>query len=65
MQSINKYRPLGILQDIQKEINKLFGHKNLLSNDDFSSTIINQWAPSVDIKEEPDQLIMNVDLPGV
>jgi HSP20 family protein len=39
----------------------LFDHRNR----DDSSVVTSQWAPPVDIREEPDRFVLRADIPGV
>ncbi len=51
---------------LQDEINHVFD-RFFQSGDeqDESSVVTSQWAPLVDIKEEPEQFVIYADLPGI
>lgn len=57
------YDPFKTMSRLQDEINTLF------RSSDFSPTQqldnVNQWVPSVDLKEEKKQFVIKADIPGV
>ncbi len=59
-----RYRnqPGAILRELQKE---LFPFAQLLSEEAQPTFALEQWAPSVDIKEEEKEFVVYADIPGV
>ncbi len=57
--TIQKYKSLSLLDQLQQEVSALFSEP-VLSN--FSTE---EWAPAVDIKDEDDKFVIHADLPGV
>ncbi|MGZ4975724.1 MAG: Hsp20/alpha crystallin family protein [Methylobacter sp.] len=58
--AIIRYEPWGLLNQLQREL--------ALSKDDKAgegSVATAEWAPAVDIKEEPDKFVIHADIPGV
>ncbi|GAB1595956.1 Hsp20/alpha crystallin family protein [Lysobacter claricitrinus] len=65
--SLNQYpqqRPGPQLQDEFKQLFERFFNLNETGNDE-SSVVTSQWAPRVDIVEEPNRFVICADLPGV
>ncbi|MDH5357067.1 MAG: Hsp20/alpha crystallin family protein [Gammaproteobacteria bacterium] len=58
--AIQKYRPFGLLDELQREMSSLF---NAPSTETSFST--EDWAPAVDIKETDNEFVIHADLPGV
>ena len=58
--AIQKYRPFGLLGELQHEMASLFNPLSVETN--FSSE---DWAPAVDIKETDNDFVIHADLPGV
>ena len=61
--NLMRYEPFNLLNQLQREVNRLldvgrFGFEE-------TSPLMTEWAPAVDIKEEPNQFIIHADLPGV
>ena len=51
---------------LQDEIKQVFDRFFQAGDDqDESSVVTSQWAPLVDIKEEPEQFVIYADLPGI
>jgi len=59
-----RYEPWGLLNDIQREVNRLFENRPG-EEGDTSSVVTSHWAPAVDIKEEKDRFVIYADLPGI
>ena len=58
--AITRYEPWSLLNQLQREL--------LSSQDEQTgegSVATAEWAPAVDIKEEPDKFIIIADIPGV
>lgn len=58
--AITRYEPWGLLTQLQKELEQMRGD---VGREGSSATA--EWAPAVDIKEEPDKFVLHADLPGV
>lgn len=78
MKTLTSYRerPLAIWQDLQNEMNRLFGRGlgQEIEFDTFGSPLAfeelqqlgrHTWAPRVDIREEANQYVVLADVPGV
>ena len=58
--AIQRYRPLSLLDELQREMSSLFHTPAVESS--FSSE---EWSPAVDISEDEDKFMIHADLPGV
>jgi HSP20 family protein len=58
--AIQKYRPLNLLDELQREMGSFFHTPTVESS--FSSE---EWSPAVDISEDDDKFTIHADLPGV
>jgi len=54
--AITRYEPWGLLNQLQRELER--GNAE-------GSTATAEWAPAVDIKEEPERFLIHADIPGV
>ena len=61
--ALMRYEPFNLLNQLQREVNRLLDTGRL--GDEESGNILADWAPAVDIKEEPNQFVIHADLPGV
>lgn len=62
-QHISRYRWGGNYpREFQRMIDQFFGD---LQDNDQSSVVTSEWAPRVDIREEPKQFVIEADIPGV
>lgn len=61
--ALMRYEPLNLLNQLQREVNRLFETSRL--GDEEMGNMLADWAPAVDIKEEPAQFVIHADLPGV
>ena len=61
--ALMRYEPLNLLNQLQREMNRLFESSRL--GDEETGHLLADWAPAVDIKEEPNQFVIHADLPGV
>ena len=62
--AIVRYDPWSVMNQLQDEMNKLF--TRLTPADEESGNVVtSDWAPAVDIKEEPDRFVLFADIPGV
>jgi HSP20 family protein len=61
-----RQEPWSMLRNFQQEMNRLMPDwANATVDNDDSSIVTGHWVPAVDIKEEPNQFLIHVDLPGV
>ena len=61
--ALTSYQPLTILNQIQREMNRLFEARQ--SDNERLSSATCDWVPPVDIKEESNRFVMFADIPGV
>jgi HSP20 family protein len=63
--TITRYTPWalqnGVHDDFKSLLSKFFGD----ADTDQSNVVTSQWAPRVDIKEEPNRFVILADIPGV
>src|SRR2546423_13804262 len=62
--SITRYDPFRELRLLQDEVNRLFS-SNLSRSFDDDGIARGAWAPSVDIFENKDQIVLEAELPGM
>ena len=62
--SIVRYDPFRDLRTLQEEVNRLFS-TNLTRAFDDEGIARGAWAPSVDIYENKDQIVLEAELPGM
>ncbi len=60
--NVVKYDPFRELRGLQDEMTRLFAGQAPVNRDEFTS---GSWAPSVDIFEDKDRLILEAELPGM
>jgi len=60
-----RYEPWGTLNQLHKEIDRLFEGNFPRMGDDSQGVAASDWVPAVDVKEEQDKFIIHADLPGV
>lgn len=58
--AIQRYRPLSLLDELQREMSSLFNAPAVESS--FNSE---EWSPAVDISEDQEKFTIHADLPGV
>ena len=64
--AVVRYDPWILLNQVQKEMNKLFDTRfGELQTGDSSSVVTSSWIPTVDIKEEEKRFVLYADLPGI
>ncbi len=64
--NIIRQEPWSMLRNFQQEMNRLMQDWPQAAVDtDDSSVVTGHWVPAVDIKEEANQFLIHVDLPGV
>ncbi len=62
--SIVRYDPFRDLRTLQEEVNRLFSTNMTRAFDD-EGIARGAWAPSVDIYENKDQIVLEAELPGM
>ena len=64
--NIVRQEPWSMLRQFQQEMNRLMHDwPQASAESDDSSVVTGHWVPAVDIKEEANQFLIHVDLPGV
>jgi len=58
--AITRYEPWSLLNQLHRELDRAREGGN-----GEGSAATAEWAPAVDIKEEPDKFVLQADLPGV
>jgi HSP20 family protein len=61
--TLMRYEPFNLLNQLQREVNRLLDSGRL--GEDETGQLLADWAPAVDIKEEPNRFVIHADLPGV
>ncbi len=61
--TLMRYEPFNLLSQFQREVNRLLDTSRF--GDEETGHSLADWAPAVDIKEEPSQFVIHADLPGV
>lgn len=59
MALMTAYRPLGLVGELQRELNRMFEPR------DDASVVTSDWVPAVDVREEAERFLIRADLPGV
>lgn len=62
---MTRYDPFSALRSLRQDMERLFQEAGWPQNGDTSQVATAQWAPAVDIKEEPDRFVIYADIPGV
>lgn len=63
---VNRYSPFDLMGQIQNDLSRVLESRLGPARDNDNSRVVTaHWAPSVDIKEEPERFLLLVDLPGV
>ncbi|HXH02856.1 MAG TPA: Hsp20/alpha crystallin family protein [Candidatus Competibacteraceae bacterium] len=63
---LTRYDPWARLNQLQKELDRLFDMRTgFFGGEDSSSVATVDWAPAVDIKEEASRFVVLADIPGV
>ena len=60
-----RYRPWGVNNELQSEIRSVFDRFFNDGETDQSNVVTSEWAPRVDIREEPERFLIEADIPGV
>ena len=63
--TIVRYDPFRDLRTLQEEVNRLFSTNLTRAFDDDQGIGRGAWAPSVDIYENKDQIVLEAELPGM
>ena len=61
--TLMRYEPFNLLSQFQRDVNHLLYAGRF--GDEGTGHGLADWAPAVDIKEEPNQFVIHADLPGV
>lgn len=59
--ALTRYEPWSLLDDLHKELNRLFEARVGAGEPEATS----DWIPAVDIKDEQDKFVIHADVPGV
>ncbi len=59
--AIVTYDPWNVFEQMRKEMDRLLATRN----EEGSKVATADWAPAVDIKEEPNRFVLFADIPGV
>jgi len=62
--AIVRYEPFNLLNQLQREMNRLFETTGR-GGEEEGGLLLSDWAPAVDIKEEPEHFLLHADIPGV
>jgi HSP20 family protein len=60
-----RYEPWSLLNQLHNEIDQLFTPQRRRLGEDNANVATSDWAPAVDIKEEPERFVIHADIPGV
>ena len=60
--SLMRWDPFADMAQLRDEVNRLFEHS--ISSGGREPVSTRMWAPTVDIAETADEIILHVDLPG-
>lgn len=60
--AINRWDPFRDLVELQEEINRVLGSSFPRRG---KETTVGSWLPPVDVKEEEEEFVLFVDLPGI
>jgi len=63
MNTVVRYEPFRGISTLHDQVNRLFNETLFLGQGEDSA--ITTWAPSVDIYETPNELVVKADLPDV
>lgn len=61
--ALMRYEPFNLLNQLQRDMNRLFDASR--RGDEETGNLLADWAPAVDIQEEPNQFVLHADVPGV
>jgi len=62
--ALMRYEPFNLLNQLQREVNRLLD-PGRIGDEEAGHVLAADWAPAVDIKEEPQQFVIHADVPGV
>lgn len=63
--SLVRYEPLNLFEQLQQNLNRVFDTRTGLTSREPAEIFGGQWMPAVDIREEPNALVLLADVPGV
>jgi HSP20 family protein len=61
---LTSYEPWSLLNQFRRDLDHLFG-QTVSHSDNDSAIATSSWVPAVDIKEEPEQFVLEADIPGI
>lgn len=64
MSMLTSYEPWSLLNQFRRDLDHLFG-QTVSHSDNDSAIATSSWVPAVDIKEEPEQFVLEADIPGI
>ena len=65
MNALTRWEPFKEVEEMQRQINRLFGLAPLRTNGGREAMTISEWAPSVDVIEDEKEWLVKADLPEV
>jgi HSP20 family protein len=65
MNNLRTYQPYGLINQLNSEINRLFGTGLSRADDEDTAAVTADWIPAVDIREEEQRYVLRADVPGV
>ena len=63
--AITRYSPFNVPAHVPNDFRELIEKFFNGESQDQSNVVTSQWAPHVDIKEEPNRFVIQADIPGV
>ncbi len=63
--TLMRYQPWSMFDQLHREINQLFDARNPAATNADNTLVQTAWRPLVDIKDEPEALVLFADVPGV
>jgi HSP20 family protein len=63
--AITRYSPFNVSTQVPSDFRELIEKFFNGESQDQSNVVTSQWAPHVDIKEEPGRFVIQADIPGV
>jgi len=61
---LTHYHPMSMLNQFHRDLERVFGPDRKMAHED-STIATSAWVPRVDLKEESNQFMIEVDIPGV
>ncbi len=60
-----RYQPWSMFDQLHREINRVFDNQATQFGEGRQELFSPQWQPNVDVKDEPEALVLFADIPGV